>query len=136
LQVFEEAELAFPNRCVACEISIGTGQAKTIAIPKPNLFQRILPGDVVKAMVQIATDCERRTEETERRFKSSPNVYFRFNVEQGTQNITLAQVDRLGEVATHTNQYLLKVEVGQKIGAAAKAIIERRRAIATTHFST
>jgi len=36
MQVFEEAELVFPNGHVACAISIGTGQAKTTAIPKPT----------------------------------------------------------------------------------------------------
>jgi len=135
-QVFEEAELVFPNRRVACTISIGSGQAQTIAIPKPSLFQRILPFDVVNAMVQIATHCERTAEETERRFKSSPNLYFRLNVEQGMQNVTLDQWDRLGEVATHTNQYLLKVEVDQKVGNAARAIRERREVIPTTQLST
>ena len=104
--------------------------------PRPTLFQRILPSDVVMAMVQIATNCERTAEETERRFKSSPNVYFRLNVEQGMQNVTLAQWDKLGEVATHTNQYLLKVEVDQKVGAAVRAIQERRGVIATTQLST
>jgi predicted acylesterase/phospholipase RssA len=135
-QVFEEAELIFPNGRVACAISIGTGQAHTIAIPKPGLFQRILPSDVVRAVVQIATNCERTAEETERRFKFVPNVYFRLNVEQGMQNVTLAHWDRLGEVATHTNQYLLKAEVDQKIEAAVGAIRERRGVIATTQLST
>jgi len=50
------------------------------------------------------------------------------------QNITLAQWDRLGEVATHTNQYLLKAEVDQKLEAAVKAIRERRGVIATTQL--
>jgi predicted acylesterase/phospholipase RssA len=133
-QVFEEAELVFPNGRVACAISIGTGQAQTIAIPKPGLFQRILPSGVINAIVKIATHCERTAEETERRFKPSPNIYFRLNVEQGMQNITLAQWDRLGEVATHTNQYLLKAEVDQKLEAAVKAIRERRGVIATTQL--
>jgi len=133
-QVFEEAELVFPSGRVACAISIGTGQAQTIAIPKPGLFQRILPSDVINAIVKIATHCERTAEETERRFKPSPNIYFRLNVEQGMQNITLAQWDRLGEVATHTNQYLLKAEADQKLEAAVKAIRERRGVIATTQL--
>ena len=133
-QVFEEAELVFPSGRVACAICIGTGQAQTIAIPKPGLFQRILPSDVVNAIVKIATHCERTAEETERRFKPSPNIYFRLNVEQGMQNITLAQWDRLGEVATHTNQYLLKAEVDQKLEAAVKAIREQRGVIATTQL--
>jgi predicted acylesterase/phospholipase RssA len=134
-QVFEEAELIFPTGRVVCAISIGTGQAQTITIPKPDFFQRILPSDVVNAVVQIATHCEHTAEETERRFKSSPNVYFRLNVEQGMQNITLAQWDRLGEVATHMNQYLLKVEVDQKVGSIVRAILDRHGVITTTQLS-
>ena len=88
------------------------------------------------AMVQIATNCERTAEETERRFKSSPNVYFHLNVEQGMQNVTLAQWDKLGEVATHMNQYLLKVEVNQKVGAAVRTIQEWHGVITTTQLST
>jgi predicted acylesterase/phospholipase RssA len=130
-QVFEEAELVFPGRLVACAISLGTGQAKTIAIRKPSPFQRILPFDVVNTMVQIATDCERMAEETSRRFKSFTNFYFRFNVEHGLQNVTLSQWDRLGEVTTHTNQYMSKSEVDQKVDAAVKVIRDRRGVLTT-----
>jgi len=86
-------------------------------------------------VIQIATDCEKTAEETSRRFKSTPNFYFRFNVEQGLQKITLAQWDRLGEVTTHTKQYMLKSEVDQKIDAAVLAIRNRRGVMATTQLS-
>jgi len=134
-QVFEEAELVFPGRLVACAISIGTGQAKTIAIPKPSPLQRMLPSDVVNAVIQIAGDCERTAEEISRRFKSRANFHFRFNVEQGLQQITLAQWDRLGEVTTHTKQYMLKSEVDQKIDAVIKAIQGQCGLVPTTHLT-
>src|SRR6266481_4925080 len=35
-QVLQEAELMFPDRHVACIVSIGTGQAQMIGIPKPG----------------------------------------------------------------------------------------------------
>jgi predicted acylesterase/phospholipase RssA len=135
-QVFEEAELVFPDGRVACAISIGTGQAKMTSIPKPTMFQRFLPLDAVRAVTQIATHCERTAEETERRFKSFPNFYFRLNVEQGLQKVTLAQWDRLGEVATHTKQYLVKSEVDRKVDAAVEAIRDKRGVISTTQLST
>src|SRR5580704_2986380 len=47
-QIFEEAGLVFPDRLVACVISIGTGQAETISIPKPSVFpsRQLLTSDV------------------------------------------------------------------------------------------
>ena len=38
-QVLQEAELMFPDRHIACIVSIGTGQAETISIPKPDWIQ-------------------------------------------------------------------------------------------------
>ncbi|KAK0192290.1 FabD/lysophospholipase-like protein [Armillaria mellea] len=113
--LLEEAKQVFPGQQVACLISIGTGFAKTIAIPRPGWFQRALPLDVVKALQMIATDCERTAEELARDFRDTPGVYFRFNVEQGLQGVMLAQWDRLGEVASHTKQYLKTLAVDQKV---------------------
>src|SRR5882672_4330229 len=39
-QVLQEAELMFPHRHIACIVSIGTGQAETISIPKHDWLQR------------------------------------------------------------------------------------------------
>ncbi|KAI0269331.1 acyl transferase/acyl hydrolase/lysophospholipase [Gloeopeniophorella convolvens] len=120
--MLEEAELVFPGRRVGCIVSIGTGQAKTIAIPKPGWIQRALPLDVVNALKAIATDCERTAEELARQFRESPDKYFRFNVEQGMQEVTLAQWERLGEVASHTKQYLKSQEVDQKVENAVRVL--------------
>ena len=49
-QVLQEAELIFPDRHVACIISIGTGQAQTLSIPKPGWFQQMLPLQVIDAI--------------------------------------------------------------------------------------
>ncbi|PBK94677.1 FabD/lysophospholipase-like protein [Armillaria gallica] len=113
--LLEEAKQVFPDQSVACLISIGTGFAKTIAIPRPGWFQRALPLDVVNALKMIATDCEHTAEDLSRDFHDTPEVYFRFNVEQGMQGILLAQWDRLGEVASHTKQYLKTLVVDQKV---------------------
>ena len=49
-QVLQEAELVFPDRHVTCIISIGTGQAQTLSIPKPGWFQQMLPLQVIDAI--------------------------------------------------------------------------------------
>ena len=121
-QVLEEAELVFPGRQIACIISIGAGQAQMISIPKPRRLQRVLPLEVVRAMEAIATDCERSAQNMARRFQGTSNVYFRFNVEQGLQDVGLTRWDRLDEVTAHTEHYVRTVEVDQKLDAAVAII--------------
>src|SRR5882724_6398196 len=84
-QVLEEAELMFPDRHIACIVSIGTGHTETINIPKSDGFQRAIPLNVVEAMGKIAIDCEASAQDAARRFEHTPVSYFRFNVEQGLQ---------------------------------------------------
>jgi hypothetical protein len=131
VQVIDEAQSIFSDRRVACIISIGTGQAKTIEIPKPSLFQQVVPLDVVNAMISIATDCEATSEAMVHRFRNTQNFYFRFNVEQGLQEVKMAQWDRLDKVAAHTKRYLLMEDVKKKIGDAVDAILQRPE-----HFTT
>jgi hypothetical protein len=125
-QVLDEADLVFGTRKVTCVISIGTGTAETIAIPKFTLFHHILPLDVVKAMCSIATDCEHSAQEVAQRFQDMPNVYFRFNREQGMQTIGLGQWERLDGVAIHTDQYMRTPEVDRKLDGAVSTIRGRR----------
>jgi hypothetical protein len=124
--VLLEAESVFPGRPVACLISIGTGY-KVNSIPKHVWWQRFVPVGVIRAMVTIATDCESTSQTITRRFKDTPGVYFRFNVEQGLQDIALEHWDQLAKVTAHTLQYLKYKEVDEKIGAAVDAIREQGR---------
>jgi hypothetical protein len=135
-QVLMEAELVFPGQHVACVISIGTGQAKTIEIPTPGLTEQVLPLDFLKAMQGIASDCERNAQEAAQRFRKTPNIYFRFNVEQGLQSVGLAEWEKLDTVTTHTKQYLMAAEVDGKLDAAVVAIRERRQTVPTAQIGT
>jgi hypothetical protein len=134
-QVLQEAESIFPDRYIACIISIGTGKMPTIRIPKPGPFQRAVPVDVIKAMTAIATDCEKIHELLASRFQNNPHVYFRFNVEQGMQGIKLAQWEQLDKVAAHTLQHLKMQEVDQRIEVAVETIRKRHGVIATAQIS-
>jgi hypothetical protein len=120
-----EAVLMFPGRHLNCIISIGTGHARTIKIPPPTWLQQRLPLDVVRAMQGIAMNCERNAQDMMRRFQNTQNCYFRFNVEQGLQEVRLDQWERLDEVTAHTGQYMGQVEVDQKLGAAVIAVQEK-----------
>ncbi|OAP55793.1 hypothetical protein AYL99_09945 [Fonsecaea erecta] len=87
---------------VKCFISIGTGNPgkKTV---EDNLLKFLS-----KTLVQITTE----TEETAKRFVSrwrqhlDENRYFRLNVEQGLQDVGLAEYREQGRIEAATHQYL------------------------------
>ena len=130
-QVLQEAELVFPDRHVACIVSIGTGQAQMIGIPKPGRDVQ-----VVEALRKMATDCEASAQVAARRFERTPGVYFRFNVEQGFQDVQLEQWERLDEVRAHTGQYIRMADVDPRLDAAVASICGRQRAVPTVHAGT
>jgi len=134
--VFQEAQLMFPDRHIACIVSIGTGQAETISIPKPDWTQRAIPLDVVDAMRKIATDCEASAQDAAQRFEHTPGIYFRFNVDQGLQDVGLEQWDKLDEVRAHTGQYIQMVDVNPRLKDVVVAICGRPSVVPTTHIST
>jgi len=136
VQVLEEAELMFPDRKIACVISIGTGKLGTIDVPNPGFFERnVVPVGVIQAMVAMATDCEETAQQMEKKFRHPPKTYFRFNVEQGLQKVGLGDWDRMGEVAAHTRNYMNTLEVDQRLATAVKAVREGKGVIRTSATS-
>ncbi|KIJ50015.1 hypothetical protein M422DRAFT_160096 [Sphaerobolus stellatus SS14] len=125
-QILEEAQLIFPDQHVACVISIGAGKASTISIPKPNLFQRIIPTELIRATIAITTDCEAIEQEIAQRFRNVPDFYYRFNVEQGLQSIGLAEFDKMENVVAHTNQYIRMEEAKLRLVKAVSALCQRK----------
>ncbi|KAG5651485.1 hypothetical protein H0H81_008485 [Sphagnurus paluster] len=116
-QVRDEAHLVYGKGCeVACIVSIGAGHPNVIALRKPSAFQRILPTGLIKVLEGIAADCESIAEGFEKEYTDKkPRVYFRLNVQQGLQNVSLAEWDKLSEVKTHTLQYTAETKVGKHI---------------------
>ncbi|KAG9087057.1 hypothetical protein FS749_003202 [Ceratobasidium sp. UAMH 11750] len=128
--VLAEAKLLYPNRRVACILSIGGGHPRTIHIPEPSPFQRIFPTNLIVAMRDIATDNERMAQTMAVRFQAVPDVYFRLNVDQGMQSVRIGSWDRLGEIKAHTRAYMLKARTNEIMEKAARAIVGRRGIIA------
>jgi hypothetical protein len=135
-QILIEAERIFADKYIACIISIGTGQVTTTSLPSPSLFNKVIPLDVAEVLAKISTECQATAGDAEMRFRRIANAYFRFNVEQGMQNVTLAQWERLGEVKTHTEQYLRQGKVDEMVSAAVKALRERRELMAAANLTT
>lgn len=116
--VLMEAETFFGKRAVQnlkCFISIGSGYFKATS----------LYGDCDGRLAQleaVASDCEGIAREMSCRFEREPNPYFRFNVEQGMQDIAPEAWEKMGQVATHAEQYLKKNEVDILVEGAAAAL--------------
>ncbi|KIJ30077.1 hypothetical protein M422DRAFT_187590, partial [Sphaerobolus stellatus SS14] len=134
-QILEEARLIFPDRHVANIISIGAGKASTISIPKPSLFQRIIPTELIRATIAIATDCDTIEQEVAQRFRNVPDFYYRFNVEQGMQSIGLVEFDKMENVIAHTDQYIRMEEVKQRLVNAVSALRQRKALLPTPQIS-
>ena len=120
--LLDEAKSLFGARQIGCLVSIGTGQGEIISIKKPGIFQRIVSTDIIDALKAIAYDCEATHEAMLRLFASSPNTYFRLNVEQGMQRIELSEWEKLANVEAYTMQYMRKIEVDDKLGLLVNVI--------------
>jgi hypothetical protein len=72
---------------------------------------------VLDVLKTVATDPNHIAREMEEEFETmyGPGVYFRLNVEQGMQGITLEKWEKLGEIMEHTNQYLKMMKVSKSL---------------------
>ncbi|KAJ7479583.1 FabD/lysophospholipase-like protein, partial [Mycena latifolia] len=113
--VLAEAEEIYPVRPVVLVVSIGGGHPDTIQIPNSSSASA-----VAKAMKGLATDCEKTHQDTARKFRVVPNIYFRFNVQQGMQGLAPQDWEKSSQVSAHTKAYLRTEDVKSKLTAAVK----------------
>ncbi|KAJ7105279.1 acyl transferase/acyl hydrolase/lysophospholipase, partial [Mycena epipterygia] len=116
--VLEEAKQLYPSHPVVLISSIGYGHPDTIQLP-----QSLSATGIAKVFKMMATDCERTHEDTTRKFRSIPNVYFRFNVQQGLQGFEAQQWEKSSEVSAHTKAYLTMADTKSKLIEAVKIIL-------------
>jgi len=124
-EVAKEAAREYKDIKISCILSLGTGQAKTIGIPRASTSPGNLSQALFSVLEQIAQDCEAASEAFSQKCCNIPDLFFRLNVDQGLQNISLVDLTMYEEVSQHTKQYLQKVAVDQKVNAAVKALLER-----------
>ena len=135
-RALREVSRVFPNGSLACLLSLGTGKCKVISIPKKRrLIQRVVPLDVITAIQDITTDCENVHQEIEHRFSDGPDFYFRFNVEQGLQEVSLSDWERLTDVEASTRQYLREEEVEPKLQKVVGALLRCVGVVPVQHIS-
>ncbi|THU91085.1 FabD/lysophospholipase-like protein [Dendrothele bispora CBS 962.96] len=122
-QVREEARRLFgENRTVGVFVSIGTGHSGTIGLSNPDVFQRILPSQLIDTLKNIATDCESVADELASQYgEREESVYFRFNVTHGVGQISLEEWKKISEIVTHTKAYLQD----SRISAYVDSVVQR-----------
>ncbi|KAF8600373.1 FabD/lysophospholipase-like protein [Ceratobasidium sp. AG-I] len=128
----DEVELAFPGRSVSAVLSVGSGQLHSASVPERRRLSQLLPSDLISTLDSIATDCERTNQELSRRFGCTPNVYFRFNAEQGMQDIDQSDPARLSEVRAHTQTYLKHAVVTSRVDQMVSSIATRAESVRIT----
>src|SRR5947207_1943709 len=135
-QVLKEAQNVFgPDRHIACILSIGTGQKETVGLDQPNAFRKWIPVDIISVLKEIATTCNTAAEEVEELFKGVNHLYFRLNVDQGMQNISLQEWKKLEEVANSTNAYLKKASVTRIVDSVVHSLQKRNGVVTIGQIS-
>ncbi|KAI9890774.1 MAG: hypothetical protein M1814_003705 [Vezdaea aestivalis] len=114
--MMNEAYKAFDGtRDIACIVSIGTGLKGIGNLKDPDLVQKAIPLELIKAMVKTVTDCEAVAKQVAGWFREKPGVYFRFNVEQGLEDIRLEDAKELGNLKTKTIRYIQQERTANSI---------------------
>lgn len=122
-EVVAECERVFGgNAQVACVVSIGTGRTSSTGFSKPGVFQKWVPLGLVEVLGKMATDSGRIAEEMDRKYSSTPEIYYRFDVDRGLQSISLDEWERLGDVRLHTSNYMQLQEVDQQVDKVVKIL--------------
>ena len=115
--VVEEANSLFPGRPISCLLSLGTGTAEVIGLKQPDAFQNVLPQNLIGLLKGTANDCERQSDAMEKQLhrEDRPDFYFRLNVDEGLQHVSLAEWNVLNEVSAHTLRYLERLDVEREV---------------------
>jgi hypothetical protein len=94
----EEAQRQFPERRSMLVLSIGTGLGDVVAIGNTRM-------SIITAPKKMATSSKKVAASLADRYGES-GQYYRFNVDQGLQDITLSDWEKASTISAHTRNYL------------------------------
>ena len=100
--LIEEGQRLFPSCDRMCILSIGTGLGDVVTIKDSRL-------SIINALKQMATSSKKVAARLNNRF-GDVGPYFRFNVDQGLQDITLSDWEKASSISAHTRNYLAENE--------------------------
>lgn len=96
--LIQEAQREFPDRTQMRILSVGTGLGDIVAIKDRRLY-------IVDALKKMATSSKKVAATLAHRYSES-GEYYRFNVDQGLQDITLSDWKQASTISAHTRNYL------------------------------
>jgi len=120
--VYDEAREMWPDREIGCIISLGTGMPRVLSLQNPTLFDTRFPKNWVQVLERTATECDTAHQDMLRK-KELRGKYFRFNVQQGLQGVSLMEWQKLGETASLTEAYLREVDVERKMNEVVAKLL-------------
>ncbi|KAK3316581.1 acyl transferase/acyl hydrolase/lysophospholipase, partial [Apodospora peruviana] len=94
----EEAQRQFSGRRSLRVLSIGTGLGDVVAIGNTRL-------SIITALKKMATSSKKVAASLDGRFGGT-GQYYRFNVDQGLQDITLSDWEKASKISAHARNYL------------------------------
>ncbi|KAG8813503.1 hypothetical protein FRC17_001547 [Serendipita sp. 399] len=133
-QVYEEALKIWPHREVGIIISLGTGMPRVLSLENPSYFDRLWPKPWIQTLERIATQCQAVHHQMYKK-RELKGKYYRFNVEQGLQTVSLSEWTKLGEVGIHTEQYTRDADVTRKLDEAVEKILDVDRIVLSEDLS-
>ncbi len=116
---------------VKCFISIGTGDPGKKPIADSALEF------LTETLTNIATETEATAKSVLARWRGSfdKNRYFRFNVQQGLQNVGLAEYDAQGTIGAATDDYLEDTTQKFRVRDCIKNLEQKQRLYMALDFS-
>lgn len=94
----QEAQQQFPERGIMRILSIGTGLGDVVTI-KDTLRS------IITSLKKMTMSSKKVAASMDHRYGDS-GEYYRFNVDQGLQDITLSDWDKTSAISAHTSNYL------------------------------
>ncbi|QRW09831.1 patatin-like phospholipase protein [Ceratobasidium sp. AG-Ba] len=132
--VLSEVNAMHSDQGVSSIVCIGTGHARTIQIPQSSTLGRMMPTNVLIAMKDVATDCEKVAQEMAAQFQGT-SAYWRLSVDQGLQVVRASEWQKRNEVVAHTRAYMHKAEVTSRLQKVAQAMVDRNPVVGVKHIA-
>ncbi|KAH8833310.1 hypothetical protein DL96DRAFT_1677483 [Flagelloscypha sp. PMI_526] len=111
----EASDVFDESRHIACIVSIGSGHPQHLSLlnDKADIFRR------------MASDCEKLSDDLERRFVNWPDVYQRVNVQQGFQGLDRFDLVTVEQVVSHTRAFLQSTQTMFNLDSLVDDLVQR-----------
>ncbi|KAK6951426.1 hypothetical protein Daesc_007961 [Daldinia eschscholtzii] len=117
--LIEEAQKQFPEARQLHILSIGTGLGAIVTIKDSRV-------SILKALKSISTTSKKVADRLDEKYGTT-GQYYRFNVDRGLEDVTLADWEKASKISAHTHNYLLEKQ--RDIIRCAKAYSSASRAV-------